>query len=109
MVPAPLLASGDWPAIAAAFGRAVATATADLVHLGPIWPTPSKPPATPLPEAALAPPRGRSLLVADGGIDTPSRARLATTAGASAVAVIRAAWSGVSLAPFVASVEAALS
>ncbi|HEY6174641.1 MAG TPA: thiamine phosphate synthase, partial [Kofleriaceae bacterium] len=27
---------------------------ADLVHLGPIWPTPSKPSATPLGEAALA-------------------------------------------------------
>src|SRR6185295_10364475 len=28
MVPAPLLARGDWPAIADAFGRAIATATA---------------------------------------------------------------------------------
>src|SRR5439155_13025208 len=87
---------------------------ADLIHLGPIWPTPSKPNATPLTEAALAyapraAPHGRALLVAVGGIDTPLRAQLAATAGASAVAVIRAAWSGASLAPFVASVEAGLS
>lgn len=195
MVPAPLLAGGDWPAIAAAFGRAIAAATAgcprgsiliqvrekdldggpllrlvraaqpfaptlvndrldvalaagadgvhlperglplstaralaptlligvsrhaaplddttaDLIHLGPIWPTPSKPTATPLTEAALAAPHGRALLVAVGGIDSPARAQLAAASGASAVAVIRAAWSGASLAPFVASVEAGMS
>jgi thiamine monophosphate synthase len=45
-------------------------------------------------------------LVAIGGIDSPARARAAATAGASAVAVIRAAWSGSSLAPFVAAVSA---
>jgi thiamine-phosphate pyrophosphorylase len=83
--------------------------TADLVHLGPIWPTPSKPTATPLGEAALAHPHGDALLVAVGGIDSPSRAQLAAASGASAVAVIRAAWSGASLAPFVAAVETGLT
>jgi thiamine-phosphate pyrophosphorylase len=195
MVPGDLLASGDWPAIAAAFGRAIARAvagctpgsillqirekdldggpllhlvraalkfaptlvndrldvalaasahgvhlpecglpladaralapslvigvsrhaaplddtTADLIHLGPIWPTPSKPTATPLGEAALAHRPGNALLVAVGGIDSPSRAQLAAASGASAVAVIRAAWSGASLAPFVAAVNAGLT
>jgi thiamine-phosphate pyrophosphorylase len=83
--------------------------TADLIHLGPIWPTPSKPTATPLGEAALAHPHGDALLVAVGGIDSPSRAQLAAASGASAVAVIRAAWSGASLAPFVAAVETGLT
>jgi thiamine-phosphate pyrophosphorylase len=71
---------------------------ADLVHLGPIWPTPSKPGATPLGPAALAWPHGRATLVAVGGIDTASRAAAAAAAGADAVAVIRAAWTGASLA-----------
>lgn len=79
---------------------------ADLVHLGPIWSTPSKPGALPLGEAALAWPHGRAHLVAVGGIDSAERAAAAATAGADAVAVIRAAWSGASLAPFVAAVEA---
>ncbi|HEX2687280.1 MAG TPA: thiamine phosphate synthase [Kofleriaceae bacterium] len=79
---------------------------ADLVQLGPIWPTPSKPGATPLGEAALAWPHGAAALVAVGGIDSPDRAQRAAAAGADAVAVIRAAWSGASLAPFVAAVEA---
>jgi thiamine-phosphate pyrophosphorylase len=83
--------------------------TADLIHLGPIWPTPSKPTATPLGEAALAHPHGNALLVAVGGIDSPARAQLAAASGASAVAVIRAAWSGASLAPFVAAVETGLT
>ena len=83
--------------------------TADLVHLGPIWATPSKPTATALTETALAWPHGRALLVAVGGIDSPSRARLAAASGASAVAIIRAAWTGVSLSPFVAAVEDGLT
>jgi thiamine-phosphate pyrophosphorylase len=87
---------------------------ADLIHLGPIWATPSKPTATPLGTTALArtpraAPRGRALLVAVGGIDSPARAHLAAASGAAAVAVIRAAWSGASLAPFVAAVDTALS
>src|SRR5262245_45421217 len=82
---------------------------ADLVHLGPLWPTPSKPTAAALTETALAWPHGRALLVAVGGIDSPSRARLAAASGASAVAVIRAAWAGASLAPFVAAVEDGLT
>jgi thiamine-phosphate pyrophosphorylase len=79
---------------------------ADLVQLGPIWPTPSKPGATPLGEAALAWPHGPATLVAVGGVDSPERADAAAAAGADAVAVIRAAWSGASLAPFVAAVDA---
>lgn len=78
---------------------------ADLVQLGPIWPTPSKPTATPLGQSALAWPHGAATLVAVGGIDAPERAHLAAAAGADAVAVIRAAWSVPSLAPFVAAVE----
>ena len=62
---------------------------ADVVHLGPIWDTPSK-------QGALGPDvlavRLAVPLVAVGGIDTPERAREAARAGADAVAVIRAAW-----------------
>jgi thiamine-phosphate pyrophosphorylase len=82
---------------------------ADLIHLGPIWPTPSKPDTPSLGERALAWPRGRAHLVAVGGIDSPERAQLAAAAGADAVAVIRAAWRGPSLAPLVAAVEAGLA
>src|SRR5512140_59184 len=57
---------------------------ADLIQLGPIWPTPSKPTANPLGEAALAWPHGTAILVAVGGIDSPERAQLAATAGADA-------------------------
>jgi thiamine-phosphate pyrophosphorylase len=79
---------------------------ADLVQLGPIWPTPSKPGAPTLGEAALAAPHGAAVLVAVGGIDSPERATDAAAAGADAVAVIRAAWAGGSLAPLVAAVDA---
>lgn len=78
---------------------------ADLVQLGPIFETPSKPGVPALGLAALRPrPTGR--LVAVGGIDTPERARDAAKAGADAVAVIRAAWSGDSLVPYVTAVDA---
>jgi thiamine-phosphate pyrophosphorylase len=76
---------------------------ADLIQLGPIWPTPSKPTVVPLGPAALAWPHGAAALVAVGGIDTPARAAEARAAGATAVAVIRAAWAGGSLAPFAAA------
>ena len=79
---------------------------ADLVHLGPIWATPSKPGMTPLGVDALRAPHGTAKLVAIGGIDTPERARAAAMAGADAVAVIRAAWSGGSLVPYVTAVNA---
>lgn len=79
---------------------------ADLLQLGPIWSTPSKPSTLPLHEHALTWPHGSALLVAVGGIDSPQRAQLAASSGADAVAVIRAAWTGGSLAPFVAAVEA---
>jgi thiamine-phosphate pyrophosphorylase len=78
---------------------------ADLIHLGPIWATPSKPEATPLGTAVLATPRGGAKLVALGGIDSPDKAREAARAGADAVAVIRAAWTGDSLVNFVTAVE----
>ncbi|HEY0479815.1 MAG TPA: thiamine phosphate synthase [Kofleriaceae bacterium] len=92
----------------AAPGDVAAAGAADFVHLGPIWPTPSKPGATPLGPAALAWPHGRATLVAVGGIDTAERAAAAATAGADAVAVIRAAWTGASLATFVAAVDSGL-
>jgi len=104
---APPLDTGDTGATAAP--GAAADPAADLVQLGPIWPTPSKPTATPLGEAALAWPHGTAILVAVGGIDAPERAQLAAAAGADAVAVIRAAWTGTSLAPFVAAVNAGLA
>lgn len=85
---------------------AIAATGADLVHLGPIFPTPSKPGVAALGTAALAAPHGTSKLVAVGGIDSPERAREAARAGADAVAVIRAAWTGESLAPFVTAVDA---
>ncbi len=78
---------------------------ANLVHLGPIWATPSKPDATPLGTGVLATPHGTAKLVAIGGIDTPDKAREAARAGADAVAVIRAAWTGESLVAFVTAVE----
>jgi thiamine-phosphate pyrophosphorylase len=87
---------------------------ADLVQLGPIWDTPNKGPALGTRALATARPRfdlsGRhSRLVAVGGIDSPDRAREAVLAGAHAVALIRAAWTGASLRPFVTAVDDALS
>ena len=95
-------------AVAEAAAAGASGAGADIVHLGPIWPTPSKPAAAPLGEAALAIPRGRASLDAVGGIDSTERATAAAAAGADAVAVIRAAWAGPSLQPLVAAVEAGL-
>lgn len=87
----------------------IADTGADLVHLGPIWATPSKPDVTPLGPAALASPHGAAKLVAIGGIDTPDRAREATRAGADAIALIRGAWTGESLVSFVTAVEQGLA
>ncbi len=81
---------------------------ADLVQLGPIWPTPSKPDGTPLGLDVLRVPHGSAKLVAVGGIDSPERARDAAIAGADAVAVIRVAWAGGSLVPYVTAVDAGL-
>jgi thiamine-phosphate pyrophosphorylase len=73
--------------------RDVAATTADVVHLGPIWATPSKAGViAPLGVDALRAARGSARLVAVGGIDSPERAREAARAGADAVAVIRAMW-----------------
>jgi thiamine-phosphate pyrophosphorylase len=77
--------------------RTAALAGADLVQLGPIWSTPGKGP--PLGAASLTAARRalidtRTHLVAVGGIDSPALAATALAAGADAVAMIRAAWSG---------------
>ncbi len=82
---------------------------ADLVHLGPIWETPSKPGKPALGLDVLRAPHGTAKLVAVGGVDTPERAREAAAAGADAIAIIRAAWSGSSLVPFVTAVDAGLA
>ena len=79
---------------------------ADLVQLGPIWETPSKAGKPGLGTAVLKEPHGTAKLVAVGGIDSPERAREAAAAGADAIAVIRAAWTGDSLVPFVTAVDA---
>jgi thiamine-phosphate pyrophosphorylase len=84
----------------------LADTAADLVHLGPIWSTPSKPTVAPVGEPALAAPHGAAILVAVGGIDTPARAQLAAQRGADAVATIRASWSGASLVQLLAAVDA---
>ncbi|HEY4178127.1 MAG TPA: thiamine phosphate synthase [Kofleriaceae bacterium] len=87
---------------------------ADVVQLGPIWDTPTKGPA--LGTGSLATARhhielsGRACrLVAVGGIDSPARAREAVLGGAHAVALIRAAWTGGSLLPYVTAVDDALA
>ena len=113
------LAAADLAAadLAAANHAAADLAAADLIQLGPIWPTPSKPDALTLGEAALADLARRGLarragrarratLVAVGGIDSAERAERAAASGADAVAIIRAAWTGDSLAPYVAAVTA---
>jgi thiamine-phosphate pyrophosphorylase len=64
---------------------------AALVQLGPVWAVPGK--GEPIGLEALSV-RIKVPLVAVGGIDGPARARHAALAGADAVAVIRAAWSG---------------
>ncbi len=77
-----------------------AHAGADLVQLGPIFPTPSKLvfgsplglPALAAARAALTSAALATRLVAVGGIDSPARAAEARAAGADAIAVIRAVW-----------------
>jgi thiamine-phosphate pyrophosphorylase len=86
-----------------------ASTGADLVQLGPIWSTPSKPDVTPLGLEVLRAPHGTAKLVAVGGIDSPDRAREAALAGADAVALIRAAWTGDSLVPYVTAVDAGIA
>jgi thiamine-phosphate pyrophosphorylase len=88
-----------------------ADAGADVVHLGPIWPTPSKSDTTALgPDALGVGTRldRRVRLVAVGGIDSPARARQARDAGADGVAVIRAAWVGADPGAAIAAIARAL-
>jgi thiamine-phosphate pyrophosphorylase len=73
----------------AASAREAAEAGADVVQLGPLFPTPGK---VPIDRAAFGTKLGATL-VAVGGIAGPDEARAAIRAGADAVAVIRAAWS----------------
>lgn len=76
---------------------AAARAGANLVVLGPVWPTPSKPDAAALGPELLAE-AGLALqatgtaarLFALGGIDSPDRAAAALAAGAHGIAGIRA-------------------
>ena len=82
--------------------EAASACDADLVILGPIFATPGK--GAPLGPAALGEVRGTASLVAIGGIDSGERARTCFTAGASAIAVIRAVWT----APDAALAAAAL-
>lgn len=93
--------AGDRLLVGCSRHRAEAAASAarrgaDLVHLGPIWATPSKEGlGEPLGLEAIAQAR-RALgetacLVAIGGLEA-ARAAHARTAGAHAVAAIRAAW-----------------
>jgi thiamine-phosphate pyrophosphorylase len=66
---------------------------ANLIQLGPIWPSPGK--GAPLGVDALAVRRqipSRLRLVAVGGIATQDQVRAARAAGADAVAVMRTAW-----------------
>jgi thiamine-phosphate pyrophosphorylase len=95
---------------AAADARAAAAAGANLVQLGPIWPTPSKTgePLGPGVLAVRAELPARVRLVAVGGIDSQARAREAAAAGADAVAVIRAFWTAPDPALAVAALIAAV-
>ena len=91
--------------------RAAADAGADLVQLGPIWPTPTKPdpPIGPGVLAVRAELPARVALVAVGGIDSQARAREAAAAGADAVAVIRAFWTAPDPAKAAAGLVAAVA
>lgn len=75
--------------------EAAAASGADLVILGPIFATPSKPGVAPLGVAALTRARAQmtaGTLCAIGGIDDAARAAEARAAGADAVAGIRVFW-----------------
>lgn len=84
---------------------AAAAAGAVLVQLGPIWSVPDK--GAPLTSSVLALSRdlpATTRLVAVGGIHTPERAREVASAGAHAVAVIRAAWQSADAPALIASI-----
>jgi len=88
---------------------AAAAEAIEHVHLGPIWSTPGKDAPIgldPLDVRGDMPARVR--LVAVGGIDSPTRARQAASAGADAIAVIRAAWVGDDPAAMIASLVEAV-
>jgi thiamine-phosphate pyrophosphorylase len=79
------------------------------VHLGPIWAAPGKDAPIGLDPLEIRGdlPAGVQL-VAVGGIDGPTRARKAASAGADAVAVIRAAWVGDAPGALIASLVEAI-
>lgn len=81
----------------AASAAGAAERGAHLVHLGPIWATPSKAGmGEPLGAAVLGAARAaigeRAAIVAVGGVSDAARAAEARAAGAHAVAAIRQAW-----------------
>jgi thiamine-phosphate pyrophosphorylase len=87
---------------------AAARAGAELIQLGPIFDTPDK---TAIGPGALQlrrelPPTTH--LVAVGGIDSPARAAAAVSAGADAIAAIRALWSAADPAATIAALVAAV-
>ena len=71
---------------------AAAACDADLVVLGPVYETPGPGKGAPLGTDSLAAARGHAVLVAIGGIDSPTRAAACRLAGARAIAAIRAIW-----------------
>lgn len=88
---------------------AAAAEAIERVHLGPIWAAPGKDAPIGLDPLEV---RGdipaAVQLVAVGGIDSPARARQAASAGADAVAVIRAAWHGDAPGALIASLVEAV-
>jgi thiamine-phosphate pyrophosphorylase len=89
---------------------AAATDGAERVHFGPIWATPGKDAPIgldPLEIRGDLPPGVQ--LVAVGGIDGATRARHAASAGADAIAVIRAAWVGDAPGAMIASLVEAVA
>lgn len=88
---------------------AAAAEAIERIHLGPIWAAPGKDAPIGLDPLDVRGdmPAGVQL-VAVGGIDSPTRARQAASAGADAIAVIRAAWLGEAPGALIASLVEAV-
>jgi thiamine-phosphate pyrophosphorylase len=88
---------------------AAAAEHVERIHLGPIWAAPGKDSPIGLdPLEVRGDMPANVQLVAVGGIDGPTRARKTASAGADAVAVIRAAWVGDAPAAMIASLVEAV-
>ena len=113
-----------WPSLAVGVSRHdpadVARALADphvrLVHVGPLNATPGKTAVGTAVLREIVKPHGArpvavavAVLVGVGGIQTADDARAAIAAGCDAVAMIRAAWSGGSLARMVEAIDQQLA